>query len=91
MSHYFQTEQASKNGCRCREIFVPEHIYVYVVPCIKCKRFTTIGMKGEDLFKYNQGTYIQEAFPYISEGMREMMMSGICDSCFQEIFPEDDE
>ena len=90
MSHYFQTEQASKNGCRCREIFIPEHIYVYDIPCIECKRFTTIGMKGEDLFKYNQGKYIQESFPYIPIEYRELLMSGICPDCFDVLFPEED-
>ena len=81
---YFQSQ-------KCHEVYQPKHLYNYTLGCIKCKSEHTVSLNAPDLFKYNQGIYIQEAFPYISEGMREMMMSGICDSCFQEIFPEDDE
>mgnify|MGYP003154312324 CR=1 FL=1 len=80
---YFQSQ-------KCNEVYQPKHLYNYTLDCIQCKSEHTVSLNAPDLFKYNRGTYMQDAFPYISEGMREMMMSGICDSCFQTIFPPDD-
>ena len=77
--------------CECKETFKPVHTYNFKMNCIKCKSEHAVALKGSDLFQFNQGKYIQDAFPYISEGLREMMMSGICDNCFQEMFPKEDE
>jgi hypothetical protein len=81
---YFQSQ-------KCQEVYQPEHLYNYTLSCIRCRSDHNVSLKGSDLFKYNQGKYIQEAFPYIPKDLREMMLSGICNTCFQTIFPPDDE
>ena len=76
--------------CKSKETFDPVHKYHFDMNCIKCKSEHKVSLNGSDLFQFNQGKYIQDAFPYISQGLREMMMSGICDNCFKEMFPEED-
>ena len=41
--------------------------------------------------KYADGALIQDAFPSIGAEYREMLISGICPACFDNLFPEDDE
>ena len=76
---------------KCEQVYHPKHLYNFTLGCIKCKSEHTVSLNGSDLYQYNQGKYIQEAFPYISQDMREMMMSGICDTCWQITFPPEDE
>ena len=77
--------------CKSKETYSPVHKYHFDMSCIKCKSEHQVSLNGSDLFKYHKGTYIQDAFSYISQGLREMMMSGICDKCFQDMFPKEDE
>ena len=62
--------------CECKETFKPVHTYNFKMNCIKCKSEHAVALKGSDLFKYNQGKYIQDAFPYISQDLRENWFFG---------------
>lgn len=58
---------------------------------------------GEEVFKINKrkvelldrsvrrakNVYIQTAFPELSDGQREAIMSGTCETCYDELFEED--
>jgi hypothetical protein len=35
--------------------------------------------------------YAQDAFPHLTADERELLISGTCGSCFNAMFPEDDE
>jgi DNA-directed RNA polymerase subunit RPC12/RpoP len=37
------------------------------------------------------GELIQDAFPYLTAGQRELMLSNTCDTCWNKFFPEDDD
>ena len=52
--------------------------YHFNTQCPTCKSKSIVSVKGPDLFKYNMGTSIQEAFPYLSRNKRERLMTGIC-------------
>lgn len=58
----------------------------------KCQGGKVITVYGEDLFKYQSlGALIQDAFPYLSPGDRQQLMSGHCDPCYEELFSEEED
>jgi len=64
------------------------------IQCKLCKETYAIKVKTEDYTDYyNSGKLIQLCFPYLTAGERELIISGMCDSCFNNIFKneEDDE
>ena len=52
--------------------------YHFDTHCPMCKSKDTITVKGPDLFNYNMGKSIQDAFPYLDSNKREKLMTGIC-------------
>ena len=60
--------------------------------CTSCKKEYLIEVNKEDLYAYmNGGKLIQLAFPYLSAGERELIISGICDTCFNDMMKDDEE
>lgn len=62
------------------------------VKCFQCdenKAVTTSSEKIEN-WKMNRRNLplIQDHFPELSKDERELILSGICGSCFNEMFPE---
>ena len=55
----------------------------------------TYAMNLPDRFSIGfNGKLIQDAFPYLTDGQRELMISNTCDTCWNKFFPnveEDDE
>ena len=68
------------------EVYQPEHIYMFHLECKKCRYMTHVQLKSKDLFDYHQGKYIQDAFPYISQATRGLMLDGICSKCLDSMF-----
>ena len=95
MSHKIETVTL-KSGAgyflsqRYTEKYQPEHTYTFNVECTKCKQTTDVEIKSGDLYHYHQGKYIQDAFPYISQATRGLMLDGICHKCWDKMFPEED-
>jgi len=67
---------------KCVERYSPVHEYTFTGKCTRSERKVSVTLNGEDLFRYNQGAFIQEAFPYISPEKRDWMMSGILTDFF---------
>lgn len=65
--------------------------------CSICRKTVTVTVEAEDLERWKRReTYIQDIFPYLSAGERELFLSGICPKCYDNLFPasfsaEDDE
>lgn len=60
--------------------------------CKICKKYFTLKVKADDYTDYiSNGKLIQLAFPYLSAGERELIISGICDTCFTDMFKDDEE
>ena len=51
--------------------------------CIR-DRHITVG--NADLDAWQNGTLIQDAMPYLSADDREILISGICGECFDNMF-----
>jgi hypothetical protein len=67
------------------------HVYGFTGPCVKCTKHVTVTVPGPGLYRYRQGDHIQDAFPTLSPSDREFLMSGICSSCWDQMFKEEDE
>lgn len=59
--------------------------------CRSCGECQKISFNANDWQRWQEGEYIQEAMPYLSAAEREMLISQICDTCFDAMFPEDGE
>ena len=53
-------------------------------PC--CGSTNNIDVEKKDYENYQNGTFCQTAFPYLTAGEREMIITGICDKCWKRIF-----
>ena len=62
-----------------------------VSECKKCAKTETVLVKKADLIAWKKGKYIQDAMPYIAVDERELLFSGICGECFDNMFPNEDE
>lgn len=57
-----------------------------------CGRTTTATVEGSDLFRFRQGSFVQDAFPYLTDAEREaLFISGICGVCWDDMFGDDEE
>ena len=56
--------------------------------CRVCGESSTLLVNTTDLARWKNGTYIQDAMPYLSVGDRELLISGTCDPCFDKMFKE---
>lgn len=62
------------------------------VTCRKCDVAYTLKVQPIDMVAWQIGTkHVQEAFPYLSIGDRELLISRTCDTCWTAIFGDDDE
>jgi hypothetical protein len=63
--------------------------------CVSCKKEVEINVDSNlvriwiDLPKEDR-PYIQEAFPEVSPSGRELILSGICEACFDDLFKEEE-
>jgi hypothetical protein len=62
--------------CEMIETYQPEHTYTFVGPCVVTGKEQRVTVKAQDLFRYRQGAYVQDAFPYLDKEEREFLISG---------------
>ena len=55
--------------------------------CQYCDYQETIIVPEADYISWHNGEYIQDAFPYLTAGQRELMLSNTCDTCWNKFFP----
>ena len=54
--------------------------------CFSCGKVSVVKVKQEQLFKYNAGALVQDAFPDLSRTEREILVSGMCPNCQSRAF-----
>jgi len=54
--------------------------------CPFCGKEWSIAVSALDFAIWQAGELIQKAFPYLSAGERELLISGMCADCQKEIF-----
>jgi len=64
---------------------------VVAVPCRLCDTVHDLTVNVEGFVNWQAGEFIQEALPELSCDERELLISGTCSTCFDELFPSEDE
>ena len=58
----------------------------FFVTCPFCGEEHLISVNTEDYWAWEDGELVQNAFPYLSADEREMLISGICPTCWDKMF-----
>jgi len=63
-----------------------ENKEIYSVKCIFCGKTVNLELYPSDVAKYESGEgLIQNIFPYLTPGEREILISGMCEECFDKL------
>lgn len=57
-----------------------------ITSCPCCGKANEIEVNEMDYFDWDDGELVQDAFPYLSAEEREMLISGICPTCWNKMF-----
>lgn len=56
-----------------------------------CGQETRATVAGAELFRFRQGAHVQDAFPHLTADQREaLFISGICGTCWDNLFGDED-
>jgi hypothetical protein len=64
---------------------------VVPVPCRSCEEVTDLSVNVEGFIAWRGGELIQNALPELDADQRELLISGICPKCWEQMFPSDEE
>jgi len=56
-----------------------------ITTCPFCGRENSINVCEEDYSAWQNGALVQDAFPYLLADEREMLISGICPTCWRTV------
>lgn len=59
--------------------------------CRFCGKEITVQAEEEKFVRLDSGVHVQDVFPDLSPNYRELMISGICGECFDQIFENDED
>ena len=54
--------------------------------CLHCKKSSELAVNKQDIIDWTGGKYIQDALPYLSSDDRELLISGTCGKCWEDMF-----
>ena len=57
-----------------------------ITSCPFCGRGNEVEVNENDYWDWQDGELVQTAFPYLSADEREMLISGICPTCWDKTF-----
>lgn len=59
------------------------------IDCTVCANSYNVAVNSIDYKRWNnKEVLIQDAFPYLNDGERELLMSSMCETCYDYIFIE---
>jgi hypothetical protein len=62
-------------------------IAVKTKTCCVCDKFEVLTLNRQAVESWQEGEYIQNAFPDMSDGDRELLISGTHSECWDKLFP----
>lgn len=65
--------------------------YVVAKRCPICHKVTEVVVPVAGYELWQAGSYIQDAFPELSVSDREVLKTGTCDFCWDNLFPEEED
>jgi hypothetical protein len=62
------------------------------IECPRCHKTIELPLKEAELLAWNPNeTFVQDQFPQLTSGQREMLLSGLCEKCWNEIFESEED
>jgi len=62
-----------------------------VITCFSCEqKQPVITIAHNQLIRWVRGEHAQQAFNYLTPSERELLISGTCEACFNDMFASDD-
>lgn len=58
------------------------------IKCVMCRKTLKLEVFKSQYEKWQDGEYIQVAMPNLLPGERELLISGVCEPCFDAMYPE---
>ena len=68
---------------------INNHEVTVITRCPFCGHANEVEVNEIDYLDWQDGTLVQDAFPYLSANEREMLISGICPTCWARTFGEE--
>ena len=65
---------------------INNHEVTVVTRCPFCGRGNEVEVNEDDYLDWQDGMLVQDAFPYLNANEREMLISGICPTCWDGMF-----
>lgn len=65
--------------------------YKIITTCPFCGHAHSVFVNEADYWDWQDGALVQDAFPYLSANDRELLISGICSTCWDKYFGSDEE
>lgn len=62
-----------------------------ITRCPFCGHANEVAVNEMDYLDWQDGMLVQKAFPYLSADKREMLISGICPTCWEKTFGGEDD
>ena len=59
--------------------------------CRFCGKEVTVQAEEEKFLRFDDSAHVQDVFPNLRADYREIMISGICGECFDQILENDDD
>lgn len=60
------------------------------IQCHVCKKWVAVLLDKDDLASHrHEGVFVQNAFPYLDAGERELVLTGTCPDCWDRLCPAD--
>lgn len=66
-------------------------VFLWAGMCPICHKDYTLRVPKDGYDKWKDGTLIQDAFPNMGPGDRELMQTGICNECWDKLYKEDED
>lgn len=70
---------------------IEEGLYQIWSPTCECGSEFSIGISAEQLFSYHQGELVHRVLPNRTPEERERFLSGLCPTCWADLFGEEEE
>ena len=68
---------------------VSNSILQVTVTCKMCRKTVMFSVRREEWEKFKTGIFVQDAFPFLTLGQREMLISQICEECWDTLWPKE--
>ena len=72
------------------EAYLADEVEYETKPCMHCGKTTVMKLDRESVEAWKNGEFIQEAFPELNKGSRELIVSGIHPECWNAMFGDED-